>query len=126
MNCPETHDGPFRIRDTAALAALYGAPGETSIAKEASSLHPVYRAIVEAAPFAVLATHGPEGLDASPRGDAPGFVAVQDEHTLLLPDRRGNNRTDSLRNVIRDPHVVLLFMVPGVRDLPERVRTSLY
>jgi len=126
MSRPETHDDPFRIRDTAALAALYGAPGETSIAREASSLHPVYRAIVEAAPFAVLATHGPEGLDASPRGDAPGFVAVQDEHALLLPDRRGNNRTDSLRNVIRDPHVALLFMVPGVRDLPERVRTSLY
>jgi len=107
---------PHRIRDTAALAALYGEPGETSIRKEVDSLHPVYRAIVEAAPFAVLATAGPDGLDASPRGDAPGFVAVEDEHTLLLPDRRGNNRTDSLRNVITDPRVALLFMVPGMNE----------
>ena len=107
---------PHRIRDLATLAALYGEPGEASIRKEVSSLHPVYRAIVEAAPFAVLATSGPDGLDASPRGDAPGFVAVEDEHTLLLPDRRGNNRTDSLRNVILDPRVALLFMVPGVNE----------
>ena len=94
---------PFRIDDVGVLAALYGEPGATSVRKEVTSLHPVYREIVEAAPFAVLATCGPDGLDASPRGDAPGFIAVQDEHTLLLPDRRGNNRTDSLRNVIRDP-----------------------
>ena len=105
-----------RVVDVATLAALYGEPGEASVRKEVSSLHPVYRAIVEAAPFAVLATSGPEGLDASPRGDAPGFVVVEDEHTLLLPDRRGNNRTDSLRNVIRDPRVALLFMVPGMNE----------
>jgi PPOX class probable FMN-dependent enzyme len=107
---------PHRVRDITTLAALYGEPGEASIRKEVSSLHPVYRAIVEAAPFAVLATNGPDGLDASPRGDAPGFVAVEDEHTLLLPDRRGNNRTDSLRNVINDPRVALLFMVPGTNE----------
>jgi len=107
---------PHRVRDAAMLAALYGEPGETSIAKEVSFLHPHYRAIVEAAPFAVLATCGAGGLDASPRGDAPGFVVVQDEHTLLLPDRRGNNRIDSLRNVIEDPRVALLFMVPGVNE----------
>ena len=107
---------PHRITDTAALAALYGEPGEASIRKEVDRLHPVYRAIVEAAPFAVLATAGPDGLDASPRGDAPGFIAVEDEHTLLLPDRRGNNRADSLRNVIADPRVALLFMVPGVNE----------
>jgi len=111
-----TDADPHRVRDLATLATLYGEPGETSIRKEVGSLHPVYRAIVEAAPFAVLATSGPEGLDASPRGDAPGFVAVEDEHTLLLPDRRGNNRTDSLRNVILDPRVALLFMVPGVNE----------
>jgi len=107
---------PFRIDDVGVLAALYGEPGATSLRKEVTSLHPVYREIVEAAPFAVLATCGPDGLDASPRGDAPGFIAVQDEHTLLLPDRRGNNRIDSLRNVIRDPRVALLFMVPGVNE----------
>ena len=105
-----------RIDDLAALAALYGEPGETSLRKEVDHLHPHYRALVEASPFAVLATCGPEGLDASPRGDAPGFVAVEDAHTLLLPDRRGNNRTDSLRNVIRDPRVALLFLVPGVGE----------
>lgn len=109
-------DDPHRIADTATLAALYGEPGEASIRKEVDRLHPVYRAIVEAAPFAVLATAGPDGLDASPRGDAPGFIAVEDEHTLLLPDRRGNNRADSLRNVIADPRVALLFMVPGVNE----------
>lgn len=113
---PDPHADPFRIADAAVLAALYGEPGETSLRKEVTSLHPVYREIVEAAPFAVLATVGPDGLDASPRGDAPGFVAVHDEHTLLLPDRRGNNRIDSLRNVIADPRVALLFMVPGVNE----------
>jgi PPOX class probable FMN-dependent enzyme len=112
----DTPADPHRVRDTATLAALYGEPGEASVRKEVNSLHPVYRAIVEAAPFAVLATCGPDGLDASPRGDAPGFVAVEDEHTLLLPDRRGNNRTDSLRNVIHDPRVALLFMVPGMNE----------
>ncbi|CAN5889254.1 pyridoxamine 5'-phosphate oxidase family protein [soil metagenome] len=104
------------VTDLAALQALYGEPSEASVRKEVSWLHPAYRAIIEAAPFAVLATAGPDGLDASPRGDAPGFVAVQDDHTLLLPDRRGNNRIDSLRNVLLDPRVALLFVVPGVGE----------
>ena len=112
----ENSGGAHRVTDLATLAALYGAPGEASIRKEVDHIHPHYRAIIEAAPFAVLATAGPEGLDASPRGDAPGFCAVADEHTLLLPDRRGNNRTDSLRNVIADPRVALLFMVPGMGE----------
>ena len=110
------NDDPHRIHDLETLAALYGAPSEASIRKEVDHLHPYYRALVEAAPFAVLATAGPEGLDASPRGDAPGFVVVEDERTLLLPDRRGNNRVDSLRNVIRDPRVALLFLVPGLGE----------
>lgn len=112
----EPHDTRHRIDDLATLAALYGEPGEASVRKEVDHLHPHYRAIIEAAPFAVLATAGPEGLDASPRGDAPGFCVALDAHTLLLPDRRGNNRTDSLRNVIRDPRVALLFLVPGVGE----------
>lgn len=107
---------PHRVDDLETLATLYGEPGEASIRKEIDHLHPHYRRIVESAPFAVLATVGPEGLDASPRGDAPGFVEVLDERTLLLPDRRGNNRTDSLRNVIRDPRVALLFLVPGLGE----------
>ena len=83
----------------------------------ADHLHPLYRPWIEASPFAVLATHGPaQGLDTSPRGDAPGFVHVLDEHTLLLPDRRGNQRIDSLCNIARDPRVALLFLVPGVGE----------
>ena len=104
------------ITDLATLDALYGPPNDTSIYKEVNHLHPLYRHLVEAAPFAVLATSGPLGLDASPRGDAAGLVTVEDEHTLLLPDRRGNNRADSLRNIVTDPRVALLFMVPGVGE----------
>ena len=95
------------------LAELYGVPAEGSILKEVSYLTPEYRALIEASPFAVLGTSGPEGLDCSPRGDLPGWVRIVDERTLMLPDRRGNNRTDSLRNIVRDPRVALLFMVPG-------------
>jgi uncharacterized protein len=95
------------------LHALYGAPVEASIAKEASRITAEYRALIEASPFAVLATSGPEGLDCSPRGDKAGFVRIEDERTLMLPDRRGNNRVDSLSNIIRDPRVALLFLIPG-------------
>lgn len=117
MTAATDHDNTrHRIDDLGTLAALYGEPGEASVRKEIDRLHPHYRAIIEAAPFAVLATAGPDGLDASPRGDAPGFVVVQDDRTLLLPDRRSNNRTDSLRNVIADPRVALLFMVPGMGE----------
>ena len=95
------------------LEALYGAPAEASLAKEVDYVTPEYRAFIDASPFVSLATAGPEGLDCSPRGDLPGFVRVHDAKTLMLPDRRGNNRIDSLRNVIRDPRVALLFLVPG-------------
>ncbi|MXQ11859.1 pyridoxamine 5'-phosphate oxidase family protein [Microvirga makkahensis] len=104
------------ISSIAELEALYGQPAEASILKEASRIVPEYRAFIEAAPFLTLATRGPEGLDCSPRGDGPGFVRVQDEKTLLLPDRRGNNRIDSLRNIVRDSQVALLFLVPGVGE----------
>jgi PPOX class probable FMN-dependent enzyme len=99
-----------------ALKALYGEAGEASLVKEVGGLTPEYRALVEASPFCVLATAGPEGLDATPRGDPPGFIRVLDEKTLLIPDRRGNNRIDSLLNVVRDPRVALLVMVPGVAE----------
>src|SRR5262249_14703664 len=82
-------------------------------AKEADRVTSHYRAFIEAAPFFALATAGPDGLDCSPRGDAPGFVRVHDEKTLLVPDRRGNNRIDSLRNLLSDPRVALLFLIPG-------------
>jgi hypothetical protein len=105
------------VRDIAALEALYGESSAGAIAKEIDYIHPHYRAMIEASPFMVLATSGPEGLDASPRGDPPGsFVQVLDDKTLLIPDRRGNNRVDSLRNIIRDPRVALLFLIPGVGE----------
>ncbi|MGO4402065.1 pyridoxamine 5'-phosphate oxidase family protein [Achromobacter sp. PAB15] len=109
-------DPAHLITDADALQALYGAPGEASLKKEVDHVHPHYRAFIEAAPFAVLATSGPGGLDASPRGDPAGFVVVEDEKTLLLPDRRGNNRVDSLQNVLADPRVALLFLIPGVGE----------
>ena len=95
------------------LEALYGTPNDASTVKEIGWISPEYRRLIEASPFAVLATVGPEGLDCSPRGDKPGFVRIADERTLLLPDRRGNNRVDSLRNIVRDPRCALLFMIPG-------------
>ncbi|QPC87989.1 pyridoxamine 5'-phosphate oxidase family protein [Mesorhizobium sp. NBSH29] len=95
------------------LEALYGVPGEASLVKELDRIIPEYAAFIEAAPFAALATCGPEGLDCSPRGDLGGFVRIHDDTTLMMPDRRGNNRADSLKNIIRDPRVALLFLVPG-------------
>jgi PPOX class probable FMN-dependent enzyme len=105
---------PSIIRSVADLEALYGEPGEASTVKEIDYITPHYRAYIEASPFCALATSGPEGLDCSPRGDKPGFVRIHDPKTLMLPDRRGNNRIDSLRNVVRDPRVALLFLIPGL------------
>ena len=104
------------IESLAELEALFGPVGEASLRKEVDYLHPHYQAVIKASPFAVLATAGPGGLDASPRGDPPGFVEVRDDRTLLLPERRGNNRIDSLRNILVDPRVALLFLVPGVGE----------
>jgi len=99
-----------------ALEALYGEPYGPAIVKEIDHVNQSYRALIAAAPFFALATSGPDGLDCSPRGDAAGFVRVHDEKTLLVPDRRGNNRIDSLRNIVRDPRVALLFLIPGVGE----------
>ena len=102
------------VDSLAALEAIYSASlAPASTVKVAASVTPDYAALIAAAPFAVLATSGPEGLDCSPRGDRPGFVRIADPHTLILPDRRGNNRIDSLRNIVRDPRVALLFLIPG-------------
>ncbi|MFT4180388.1 MAG: pyridoxamine 5'-phosphate oxidase family protein [Rhizobium sp.] len=95
------------------LNELYGVPGEAAIAKVTSALTPLYRRMIEASPFMALATVGPEGLDCSPRGDLGGIVRVQDAKTLLLPDWRGNNRVDSLANIVRDPRMALMFLIPG-------------
>src|SRR5580693_4098670 len=95
------------------LEAIYGFPGESSTVKVADRITASYRVLIETSPFAALATSGPEGLDCSPRGDLPGFVRIHDDKTLMMPDRRGNNRVDSLRNIVRDPRVALLFLIPG-------------
>lgn len=105
-----------RITDVAALERLYGKPAGAAVAKEIDYLHPHYQRMIAASPFVVLATNGPGGVDTSPRGDAAGFVAVEDDKTLLLPDRPGNNRIDSLRNILADPHVALLFLIPGIGE----------
>jgi len=99
-----------------ALEAIYGPIAPPSLVKEVDHIHPVYRPFIEAASFVILASSGPGGLDASPRGDLPGFVHIEDSKTLYLPDRRGNNRIDTLRNIIEDPRVALLFLVPGVGE----------
>jgi PPOX class probable FMN-dependent enzyme len=104
------------LRSIEELESLYGHPRGGAVLKEISFLNPHYRAFVEASPFVVLASAGPDGLDCSPKGDAPGFVRILDDHRLALPDRPGNNRIDNLRNIVVDPRVALLFMVPGVGE----------
>jgi uncharacterized protein len=101
------------VQSVEELEAIYGQPMETSLVKETAHVTPQYRAYIEASPFCALATVGPEGMDCTPRGDKPGFVRVADERTLMMPDRRGNNRVDSLKNIVRDPRVGLLFLIPG-------------
>jgi uncharacterized protein len=102
------------VRTIEQLQALYGEPVRTSVLKEVDHLTDLHREYVAASPFVLVATAGPNGLDCSPRGDPAGFVRVVDERTLHLPDRRGNNRLDSLRNIVHDPRIALLFLVPGV------------
>lgn len=98
------------------LETLYGAPGERAIWKELTYLNEDYQAFVKASPFAVLASVGAHGTDCSPKGDGAGFVRILDERTLALPDRPGNNRIDNLRNIVGDPRVSLLFLIPGVGE----------
>jgi PPOX class probable FMN-dependent enzyme len=98
------------------LASLFDPVAPASYSKQVAFVHPHYRALIEASPFVVLATSGKNGLDVSPRGDSPGFVVVKNEKTLLLPERRGNNRADSLHNIVSNPNVALLFLIPGVGE----------
>ena len=105
-----------RITTLEQLDAMYGEPVGAAVTKEIDYISDHYKMFIDKAPFVVVATVGPEGLDCSPRGDPAGFVRVQDEHTLLIPDRRGNNRLDTLHNLVRNPKVGLLFLVPGVTE----------
>jgi len=103
-----------KVTSLAELDAVYGEPVEAAIIKEIDHISDHYRAFIDKAPFVVIATAGPEGLDCSPRGDPAGFVRVVDNKTVMIPDRRGNNRIDTLRNIVRDPRCGLLFMIPGI------------
>ncbi|WP_332683738.1 pyridoxamine 5'-phosphate oxidase family protein [Bosea sp. (in: a-proteobacteria)] len=103
-----------RITSLDDLAARYPNPlAPASIIKEIDHVDANYAALIAASPFFVLATNGPDGLDCSPRGDLPGFVTVSDAKTLLIPDRRGNNRLDSLKNILFDNRIGMLFLIPG-------------
>lgn len=98
------------------LEALYGQPYGPAVAKEIDHISPSYRKLIEASPFVAIATGGPEGLDCSPKGDAPGFVRILDDKTLAIPDRPGNNRIDGFRNILCDPRIAVLFLIPGIGE----------
>jgi PPOX class probable FMN-dependent enzyme len=101
------------VKSVGELEQIYGQPIPTSIVKEVDCLNDVYRKLIEAAPFVVIATSGPGGLDCSPKGDLPGFVRIVDDKTLMIPDRPGNNRLDGFKNLMSDPRIALLFLIPG-------------
>ncbi|MCL6708122.1 pyridoxamine 5'-phosphate oxidase family protein [Pseudomonas sp. R2.Fl] len=101
------------LRTVEELKAIYDGVTEASLVKVTTALTPGYRRMIEASPFVALATVGPEGLDCSPRGDADSVVRIENDRLLALPDWRGNNRIDSLLNIVRDPRVALMFLVPG-------------
>jgi PPOX class probable FMN-dependent enzyme len=105
------------ITSQEALRSLYAEPKERTLRKELDHLDPHCRRFIALSPFAVLATTNPDGTaDATPRGGDPGFVVVEDDRTLLIPDRPGNNRLDSLSNVVANPGVGILFLIPGVDE----------
>jgi len=95
------------------LSPLYGPPQERSVRKQIDHLDDYCRAFIAASPLVIVSTQNAGAADASPRGDFPGFVHIADEHTLLIPDRRGNNRLDTLKNLVDNPAIGLLFLVPG-------------
>ncbi len=105
------------IRDVAALEALYGAPGKASLIKVAPHLTPLYRKWIMASRLCIVSTVGPEGTDGSPRGDDGPVLQELDQTTLLLPDWRGNNRIDTLSNIVTDGRISLMFMIPGSNNV---------
>ncbi len=109
-----------KINDTVStlteLESLYSKPAKASVEKETSEINAEYRRLIEAASFVTVASVGHLGMDCSPRGDKPGFVHILDNRTIALPDRRGNNRLDTLRNVLQDPRIALLFLIPGINE----------
>jgi len=109
-------DSTLIVRDEAELTEMYGPALERSVRKQLDHLDDLCRAFIAASPMLIIGSQGPDAADNSPRGDVPGFVKVADDHTLLIPDRRGNNRLDTLHNLVRNPKVGLLFLVPGVNE----------
>ena len=105
-----------RITDEQQLREIIGTPSEQVVIKLTDRLNDLTRQLIDASPFVCVATASPEGLDVSPRGDPAGFVRVIDERTLLLPDRPGNRIADTLRNLLADDRIALLFLIPGVGD----------
>jgi PPOX class probable FMN-dependent enzyme len=104
------------IRTAAELEAMYGPALERSVRKQLDHLDEYCRAFIAASPMVIVGTQSGVAADASPRGDVPGFVLVPDDHTLLIPDRRGNNRVDTLKNLVENPAIGLLFLIPGVNE----------
>jgi PPOX class probable FMN-dependent enzyme len=111
-----TINGQHTIRDVSELDEMYGPALERSVRKQLDHLDAHCRAFIARSPMVVIGTRHEGFADTSPRGDMPGFVRVVDDHTLLVPDRRGNNRLDSLRNIVRNPAVGLLFLIPGINE----------
>jgi PPOX class probable FMN-dependent enzyme len=109
-------DPTLIVRDEAQLAEIYGPALERSVRKQLDHLDDLCRAFIAASPMVIVGSQGPTAADNSPRGDVAGFVKVADDHTLLIPDRRGNNRLDTLHNLVRNPKIGLLFLVPGVNE----------
>lgn len=114
MSDPHAVTSVVRLLEVYPQAEGVSAVTVTGRNKESRVLTPAYRRFVELSPFVVVSTVGEGGLDQSPRGDAPGFVTVLDERTIVIPDRRGNNRLDTLRNIVADPRVGLIFLIPGI------------
>jgi PPOX class probable FMN-dependent enzyme len=113
---PVFDEDSVRINSLEELEVIYGDPSPKSLIKEIDYISDDYRAFIHASPFMILSSVGPEGLDSSPRGDPAGFCRVVDQKTVLIPDRRGNNRIDSLKNIVRDPRCSLLFLIPTVGE----------
>lgn len=112
----KSDSGQMSITSVEQLEEIYGESSARARIKELDHISDHYGAFIEKSPFVVVASVGPLGLDCSPRGDPAGFVRIQDRHTVLLPDRRGNNRLDTLRNLVIDPRISLLFLIPGVGE----------
>jgi hypothetical protein len=113
----QTHADPFAVTSEARLREIYDQPLEGPLKKVAYRMEATARAWIAASPFCILSTVGSRGVHATPRGDAPGFVAVEPDGSLIIPDRRGNNRLDALRDILEDNRVSVIFFVPGASEV---------